>query len=119
MTGAIFAELEKYVSARLGPSAWSDLLARAGLAGKEFSFLESYPDEEAAALLGAAVEATGKPVAELLEDFGAFVAPDLLEMFWGAVEPEWRTLDVIEHTERSIHQVVRLENETRARPSSG
>jgi predicted hydrocarbon binding protein len=115
MTGAIFAELEKYVCARLGAHGWNDLRARAGLAGKEYSILKTYPDEDAAALVKAAVDATGKPAAELLEDFGAFIAPNLLEMFWGAIAPDWRTLDVIEHTERTIHSVVRLENES-ARP---
>ncbi|MGH9318830.1 MAG: heme NO-binding domain-containing protein [Vicinamibacteria bacterium] len=110
MTGAIFLELKKYVDTKYGGSTWSDLLAQAGLAEKEFSILSAYPDEEAVALVGAAVKATGKSAADILEDFGAFIAPDLLDMFWGAIQPEWRTLDVIEHTERTIHSVVRLEN---------
>ena len=110
MTGAIFVELKKYVEARLGSDAWNHLLSAARLSGKEFSILEHYPDEHAVALVAAAVEATGKSAAEILEDFGTFLAPDLLEMFWGAIQPEWRTLDVIEHTEQAIHSVVRLEN---------
>ena len=60
--------------------------------------------------MSAAEKATGQPAADILEDFGAFIAPDLPDMFWGAIQPEWKTLDVIEHTEGTIHSVVRLKN---------
>jgi predicted hydrocarbon binding protein len=43
----------------------------------------------------------------VLEDFGRFVAPDLLKMHAHSVQPQWRTLDLVEHTEAAIHQVVR------------
>ncbi len=110
MTGAIFLELKKYVDSKFGGNTWSQLLASADLPDKEYSVLAEYPDAEAFALVGAAVNATGKPAPAILEDFGVFIAPDLLEMFWGAIQPEWKTLDVIEHTERTIHSVVRLKN---------
>ena len=29
-------------------------------------------------------------------------------MYWGVIDPEWRTLDVLENTERTIHDVVRI-----------
>lgn len=109
MHGTIFAELEKFVGARLGPDAWAALKAKAGLAAdKSYDMLENYPDEELTALVVAGSEITGLPAPALLEDFGAFIAPDLLEMYWGAIEPDWRTLDVIEHTESTIHTVVRM-----------
>jgi len=110
MTGAIFVELKKYVDTKFGGNTWEELLAAAGLGGKEFQIMSEYPDTDAVALVTAAAAATRKPAGEILEDFGVFIAPDLLEMFWGAIQPEWRTLDVIEHTEQTIHSIVRLKD---------
>jgi hypothetical protein len=112
MHGTIFTELEKFVGAQLGPDAWSRLKADAGLAPeRSYDIFATYPDEELTALVAAASDTTGLPVQTLLEAFGEFVAPDLLDMYWGAIAPEWRTLDVIEHTESTIHTVVRLDHQ--------
>jgi predicted hydrocarbon binding protein len=110
MHGTIFAELQKYVVTKLGPPAWPALLTEAGLAGRAYDALEEYPDAEAGQLVAAASRLTGNEAGAILEDFGEFIAPDLLEMYWGVVRPEWRTLDVVEHTERAVHEVVRLQN---------
>jgi len=116
MHGTIFSELEKFVGARLGSEAWATLKTKAGLeAGKTYDPLSTYPDAELTALVVTGSEITGIPVPALLEDFGEFIAPDLLEMYWGAIEPGWRTLDVIEHTESTIHTVVRM-NQAGATP---
>lgn len=116
MHGTIFSELEKFVGARLGNEAWTTLKTKAGLdAGKTYDPLATYPDAELTALVVTGSEITGIPIPALLEDFGEFIAPDLLEMYWGAIEPGWRTLDVIEHTESTIHTVVRM-NQAGATP---
>jgi hypothetical protein len=110
MHGSIFLELQNYVGAKLGAGAWSSLLSAAGMNGREFDMLSEYPDADLARLVTTASTSTGTPASVLLEDFGAFIAPDLLEMFWGSIDPQWRTLDVIEHTEDTIHKVVRIKN---------
>lgn len=110
MHGTIFLELERYVEDRLGSDAWGGLLAEAGMRGRVFTLLQDYPDEDAIALVSAASRTSGKAVDVILEDFGAFIAEDLLQMYWGSIEPEWKTLDVIEHAEHTIHAVVRLKN---------
>jgi predicted hydrocarbon binding protein len=111
MHGTIFTELEKFVGARLGDGAWTRLKDAAGIEpGKTYEVFSTYPDEEVTALVTTASTTTGIPVPALLEDFGEFIAPDLLEMYWGAIGPEWRTLDVIEHTESTIHTVVRMDH---------
>jgi len=46
----------------------------------------------------------------LLEDFGALSRRILIDMYWALIEPEWKTLDLLEHTEEAIHKVVRLKN---------
>jgi hypothetical protein len=109
MHGTIFVELQKYVQTKLGTEAWMTLRREAGITRNEpYDPFQSYPDEEVGALVGTASRITGTPAQALLEDFGEFIAPDLLDMYWGVIAPEWRTLDVLEHTEKTIHDVVRL-----------
>ncbi|HEX5725849.1 MAG TPA: heme NO-binding domain-containing protein [Longimicrobiaceae bacterium] len=115
MHGIIFAELKKYVDARHGGDTWRTLLREAGLGAKMYVPVTEYPDAEAAAIVAAASRATGTPAQAILEDFGEFIAPDLLAMYRALVKPEWRTLEVLENTEETIHRVVRLKNEG-ARP---
>lgn len=111
MHGIIFAELKKYVQARHGDDTWKALLQRAGLgAATLYLPIREYPDADAAAIVGAASEALGVPAGEILEDFGRFIAPDLLAMYRSLVKPEWRTLEFLENTEQTIHRVVRIQN---------
>jgi len=105
--GVILSELQKYVEARHGTPAWPALLRDAGLGTKLFSPFQTYPDEEVVAIITAASKATGKPMGIILEDFGEFIAPDLLSLYRALIKPEWRTLDLLEHTESTIHRVVR------------
>jgi heme-NO-binding protein len=116
MHGLIFAELQKYVTASLGAAQWSKVLAAAKLNHRTFVPVNAYADDEAMRLFAAAAASSGKPTDVFLSDFGEFIAPDLLRMYAGLVAPEWRTLDVIEHTEETIHKVVRAQNPGAAPP---
>ena len=116
MHGAIFAELKKYVVANLGPAAWNDLLAKAGTPQKLYLPRETYPDAEAVNLVVTASKITGKDPQVVLESFGEYIAPDLLGMYGAQVNPAWNTLDLLEHTEETIHRIVRLRNPGAAPP---
>lgn len=107
MHGTVFAEFRNYVSDTYGAETWTRLVNATGARG-EYEPLSMYPDEELMALLGEAVTISGRSEADLLFDFGVFVAPSLIRMYWGAIQPEWRTLDVVQHTEDTIHRLVRL-----------
>ena len=115
MHGIVFAELRKFVESNLGPEAWPKLLQEAGLESKVYLPVDEYPDEEVVALVGAATRITGWTPEAVLAAFGEFLAPDLLAMYRGIIKPDWTALDVIEHTESTIHKVVRLRNKG-ARP---
>lgn len=117
MHGIVFIELEKYVKTKLGFDAWGKLIDAAGLNGRVFKLSQAFPDEEAIKLVMAAEAATGQPAAVLLEDFGAFIAPDLLNLYGSLLKKEWKTLDIIENTEATIHKVVRLKNPGAAPPA--
>jgi Haem-NO-binding len=110
MHGVVFLELRKFVGARLGEGAWDDLIRQSGLGSSIYLAVKDYPDAEALKLVETACALTGKPSAELLEDFGAFVVPDLLQFYGSQLDPAWKTLDVIENTEEAIHKVVRRRN---------
>lgn len=110
MHGSIFAELKKYVEAKLGGNAWNELLNDAGLGPRMYLAIQAYPDSEVVGIVTAASKKTGLAPDAILEDFGEFIAPDLLGMYRSLVKPGWRTLEVIEHTENTIHKVVRLQH---------
>ena len=110
MHGLIFAELKKYVEDRHGKETWRALLKEAGLGAKIYMPIAEYPDVEAVAIVGAASRATGTPAGEILEDFGEFIAPDLMQMYRSHLDPQWRTLEFLENTEETIHKVVRRQN---------
>jgi heme-NO-binding protein len=115
MHGFIFTELREYVIARLGADAWPSLLDRAGLGVKTYLNYQEYPDEEAVKLVMTACDVTGLPAPAILEDFGAFLAPHLFKIYRPLIDPAWRTLEFIENTEATIHNVVRSRN-AKARP---
>lgn len=110
MHGVIFSELKRYADARLGDEAWRELLSEAELGPRIYMTVQTYPDEEAVAIITAAAARAGLSVPAVLEDFGVFIAPTLLSMYRSLIRPEWTTLDVLENTERTIHTVVRLRN---------
>ncbi len=116
MHGVVFAELKKYVEVRLGAAAWPALLERAGLKKKIFLVSSSYPDEEASRLVRTASELTGKPAPAILEDFGEFLFPDLIKMYAALAQPQWKTLEVLENLESTMHRVVRLRDSNAAPP---
>lgn len=107
MHGIIFAEFRRFVETELGPESWSPLVAEAGLPANVYQVAQQFPDAEFHALVGVSARTLGRPVATVLQDFGAFIAPGLLKMHAHSIHPDWRTLEIIEHTERAIHQVIR------------
>lgn len=107
MHGTIFAELKKYVEARLGGDAWAALQQEAGLVGRVYLPIETYEDTDAYALVGAASRITRKPAGEILQDFGEFITPDLMDLYGALAKPEWTTLEFLENIEETIHRVVR------------
>ena len=107
MHGIIFAELKKYVTTKLGAEAWTNLLNESGIGPKIYLAFQTYPDQEAIAIVSTASKVTGGSIAAILEDFGVFITPDLMSMYKHLIKPAWRTLDLIEHTEETIHHLVR------------
>ena len=107
MHGIVLMELKKYVEQSYGSPTWQALLLAAGLQNRMYTAMGEYADAEVLALVQAASEATGKAPDAVLEAFGRFLVPDLVETYRFLVQPTWDALDLIEHTESTIHTVVR------------
>ena len=110
MHGIIHSELKRFVVARHGAGVWNELLKQAGLERAAYLASEQYPDDEASRIVATASRMTNLPAVAILEDFGEYIAPHLLEIYEPLIDPSWRTLDVIERTEGTIHSVVRLKD---------
>jgi predicted hydrocarbon binding protein len=110
MHGIIFSELRKYAETKHGSGTWSALLKQANLGNKVYLPLHEYPDAEVVALVSAASAMTGQTVPTVLEDFGEFIAPALMKMYGHLMRLEWKTIDVIDNTEGTVHTVVRANN---------
>lgn len=114
--GTIFAELKKFVDAKFGADTWKKLLEDAGLGPKIYLPVQAYPDDDVAKIVGAASAKTGLAPAAILQDFGHFIAPDLVGMYRSLMKPEWTTLDVIENAESTAHRIVRRDYVAAAPP---
>jgi predicted hydrocarbon binding protein len=106
MHGIIFNQLHSYAQARMGEHGWETLMKEAKLPPRIYLAFQSYPDEEAVALVLAASRVTGRSVRFLLEDFGEFIVPGLMKIYRGFIQPGWGILEVVENAER-IHEKVR------------
>ena len=78
MQAVIFAELKKYAETRLGADAWRPLLREAGVTRPLYAPGQDYPDQEAGAIVGVASRKTGLAPDAVLQDYGEFIAPDLV-----------------------------------------
>ncbi len=116
MHGIVFEQLREYVWRSHGAQAWTELLVEAAPGRRFYAPDTGYPDEELEALLAAASRKTGATRSELLHDFGAFIAPTLMELYRPLISGDWDLLDLLEHIEETIHRVVRLDDPTAAPP---
>ncbi|QKG52742.1 heme NO-binding domain-containing protein [Hymenobacter sp. BRD67] len=116
MHGTIFTLLKRYVQTQYDHSTWLKLVELAGLNSGDFDHKEVYPDEHMYALVGQAAELTGIPAGELHEKFGEYLVPDLMYMYQKYVNPDWRTLEMLENTEQHMHGQVRREHPENSPP---
>ena len=116
MHGLILTELKRFAGAQLGPAAWQGLLQEAGLEQRLYVSSGKYPDSEVTAIVRGLASRTGKDAQDLLAEFGRFIAPTLLSAFKPFIKPEWKTLEMIEHTEENIHRAARLHDPSATPP---
>lgn len=116
MHGIILSEFYKFVVEQHGADTWRHVAQRAHLSDVTFTPVEIYPDDVMAALIGATEAITNVARSTLLEAFGEHLTPRLLSIYQVLLRPTWKTLDVIEHTEQTVHRVVRMRDQRAAPP---
>jgi predicted hydrocarbon binding protein len=72
--------------------------------------IRSYPDEELVAIVAIASEVSGLPAEEILDGFGYFIVAGLIDVYGSLIDPRWDVIDFLEHTEETIHRVVRMQS---------
>ena len=117
MHGLIFFYIQKFANeASVGTTSWQSLRSSVTTGATKFLPSNVYPDADALHMLESISRSAGKPLPAILVDFGVFLAPHLIKVAGSLVDPGWRTLDLIEHTETIIHAMVRTANPGAAPP---
>lgn len=117
MHGIVFNQMQQFVAKNHGTSTWKSILANAGMEGKIFMPMDIYPDHEIQALVSSASELLNQNPATVLEDFGIFIASGLIRIYSSSIKPEWKVLDLIEHTENTMHKAVRFSDKNATPPA--
>lgn len=107
MHGSIFQLLRRYVLHHYDFATWHRFIEAAHLTEHDFDREQVYPDEHLYRLIGVAATHAGLEPNALQEQFGEFLVPDLVFAYRKLIDPSWRTLDFLEHTERVMHDQVR------------
>jgi hypothetical protein len=107
MHGFIFIEFDKFVLEHVQYSEWQQALKMHEIDNSAFSPTELYPDKKMVEMLHIAAENSKKSPEQLLELFGAFLVPDLMKVYRAYIDPDWKSLDVLENAETTIHVAVR------------
>jgi hypothetical protein len=115
MHGVIVNQLRLFVVSTHGRDLWNRMRADSQVEIAAVPAIDrTYDDADVLALVRAAATASDVDLQDLLEQFGVFLAPALLRIYEPLLQPEWRTLDVIERTEERIHRVVRRQDDKAA-----
>ncbi|HEY0710599.1 MAG TPA: heme NO-binding domain-containing protein [Polyangia bacterium] len=107
MHGSILHGFKQFVIGRHGPVIWQAVSKIADGSGWYYSS-RVYPDAEFGRLVQAVAAHQSRSEFEVLGDFGIALVPTLIALYSAFLDPSWRTLDLIEHTESVIHRTIRL-----------
>ena len=108
--GSIFILLKKFIDNSFLYNTWNEFLKRLGVEAVEFDINRSYPIELFHSLVHESAQLKQVSENKLIEEFGEFLVPDLLIFYAAYLKPQWKTLELLEHTEAVMHQAVRKIN---------
>lgn len=117
MHGIIFAELEKFITTKLGSDGWASVVQDTGLPQKIYMPMTPHPDAEFDAIVRAAAAKMYVSDHRFQEEFGEAIVPGLLSTYNALVNASWRTLDLIENVGAIIHSIVKRADPTLNPPS--
>ncbi len=110
MHGLIFFFIHKFAERfPAGSTSRSGSASGSSISGEKHLPSGVYPDADAVAMLAELALSAGRPLADVMGEFGEFLAPHLVKVAGTFIDPQWTTLDLVEHTEAIIHRMVRVE----------
>ncbi|BDD11338.1 hypothetical protein FUAX_37700 [Fulvitalea axinellae] len=107
MHGIIFSLFNKFVRENYGQVMTTRISRISGMGYKFHDARKSYPDEEFTALLDTACQELEQPRDELLERFGYYITPTLLEEHASLINENWSCIDFLERVDPIIHGAMR------------
>ena len=107
MHGIVLKGLKDFVVSEYDRDAWQAIQREAGLGPTVYVPLTEYDDADVLALVGAASELTGTDVSTLLDEFGQFLVPPLVETYGVHVDEDWTGLELLANVEEYIHTALR------------
>ncbi len=119
MYGVMFGFLKEYVVKNHGgDETWRSLLKEAGQSPYKIYFAtKDYPDEEIVAIATAASKALTLPISAVLEDFGSYVGPRLVEFYHPYIDGhDQDTFSVVPYAGGHIHDLIHKHNPDRKPP---
>ncbi len=116
MHGVIHRELKEFVDERMSDGAWEQVRADAGIEPKLYLPVSHYPDAEFDAIVDSIASLSGNDRRVVLENFGRFLAPELLGTFRSHVREGWDVLDLLENLAH-IYERVGGQNEEAEMPT--
>lgn len=106
----IYLQLRKFLATLTTTAGLESIYTDAGQDGKIFDATKYHPDEAVIAILDVACTKLGISREVALEEFGKFITPGVMKTFKASIRPEWKSLDLLEHVESTIHRTVRTAN---------
>lgn len=117
MHGIMFKTLKDHIVTNDGAPAWEQARAEAGLDDQVYLAVDSYPDEDLAALVDAYASATNQGTDEVLTAYGNSAAGPLIETYGNSIVHDTDSaLEVVANVERLIHDVLRSRSEAMMPP---
>lgn len=107
MHGYIIYELKKYITERFGEEVWKKINTKENYKYNLIVATKPYPDTDVFNIVNDALEITGEKPNNFLQDFGYYISPVLITNYKAFIKPDWKTIDLLENTENTIHTVVR------------
>jgi len=112
MHGVVHRELKEFVDDRMDDGAWEQIREDAGIEPKLYLPVSHYPDAEFTALVDAIADRSGHDRRTILENFGRFLAPELLGTFRSHVRDGWGVLDLLENLSHIYDRIGSQDDET-------
>lgn len=111
MYGHFFLGLKRFLISSLGIDVWNKLLRDSGMNKDDFQPFTNYSLGEGEGIFTRASDLLGKDIQDFYEEFGEYIMPGLMKMYTVLINPTWRTLDLIENVEETVHRILRIQYE--------